>query len=387
MQSISGTLAVALLGLSLTACMVPTMQQTTTLSPLVIGHRGASGYRPEHTLAAYELAIGQGADFIEPDLVSTRDGVLVARHENEIGGTTNVASHTGFASRRTTKTIDGRPLDGWFTEDFTLAELKTLRARERIPRVRPGNTQFDGQFEVPTLDEVIALVQSVNKARQEAASRNGDPAPAPIGLYPELKHSTYFRSIGLPLEEPLVEILKREGYDSTGAPVIIQSFETANLRRLRSLTRARLAQLIDDSGAPYDFIASGDNRTYADLVTPAGLKDIATYASGIGAAKELIIPRLESGQLGEPTSLVADAHAAGLCVHAWTFRAENAFLPPDLKAGEAPQDTGNLAAEIGLYLAAGVDGVFSDHPDIAVLSRSLFLTSHSAPNSCGASGR
>lgn len=352
--------------------------------PLVIGHRGASGYRPEHTLAAYELAIEQGADFIEPDLVITRDGVLVARHENEIGGTTDVATHPEFANRRTTKTIDGQTLTGWFTEDFTLAELRTLRARERIPQVRPANTRYDGQLEILTFVEIIAFVKATNARRAQAALEKDEPAH-PVGLYPETKHPTYFRTLGLPLEEPLVASLRKEGYDDERAPVIIQSFETGNLRRLKSLTRVRLVQLVD-SGAPFDFVAAGDPRTYADLTTPAGLREIATYASGLGAAKELVIPRTPSGELGEPTSLVSDAHAAGLCVHAWTFRAENPFLPSNLRSGEERTGHGQLALEVKAYLDAGVDGIFTDHPDIAAQARDSSPVDYSRVGSSCESG-
>lgn len=334
--------------------------------PIVIGHRGASGYRPEHTLAAYALAIEQGADYVEPDVVVTADGVLVARHENAIGATTDVARHPAFAGRKTTKTIDGQEITDWFTEDFTLAELKTLRAIERLPRLRADNMAFNGQFEVPTLAEVIALVRSTNERQRAAAAARGAAAPRPIGVYIETKHSSYFRGIGKPMEETLVALLHREGLDSADAPVYVQSFETANLRLLKQMTRVRLSQLIDDTGAPFDFVAAGDPRTYADLITEAGLRDIATYASGIGAAKELIMSLTEDGRLGAPTSLVEDAHDAGLEVHAWTFRRENNFLPADLRSSATRSASGALDQEIAVYLRAGVDGIFSDNPDIAV---------------------
>ena len=332
--------------------------------PLVIGHRGASGYRPEHTLASYELAIAQGADFVEPDLVSTSDGVLVARHENEIGGTTDVAAHPEFADRRTTKTIDGVPLTGWFTEDFTLAELKTLRAVERIPGTRPANATFDGQFEVPTLQEVIDLVASVNAGR-----RRGDE----VGIYPETKHPTYFDSIGLSLEEPLVETLHANGYDRPNDAVFVQSFETANLRDLDDMTQVRLVQLYGGSGRPYDFTVSGDTRTYADLATPAGLAEVATYADGIGPTKGMVVPVATDGTLGAPTALVADAHRQDLTVHIYTMRNENSFVPPALRTSADPNQRGQVEAEYVAMWAAGIDGLFSDNPDTAVATRAAHL--------------
>jgi glycerophosphoryl diester phosphodiesterase len=325
--------------------------------PLVIGHRGASGYRPEHTLASYRLAIDMGADYIEPDLASTSDHVLVARHENEIGGTTDVADHPEFAGRRTTKTIDGNPVTGWFTEDFTLAELRTLRAKERLPDLRPANTAFDGLYQVPTFQEVIDL-----------AKRAG------VGIYPETKHPTYFDSIGLSLEEPLVATLHANGYRGRNAPVFIQSFEVANLKELNRRTRVPLVQLLDATGRPYDFVVAGDPRTYADLATPEGLAEIATYADGVGPNKNLIVPRDAAGNLLDPTSFVRDAHRAGLVVHPWTFRKENSFLPNDFRQGnpaspEFLRATGDAPAEFRLFFRLGVDGLFSDHPDTAVASR------------------
>ncbi|WP_329106963.1 glycerophosphodiester phosphodiesterase [Micromonospora sp. NBC_01699] len=326
--------------------------------PLVIAHRGASGYRPEHTLEAYRLAIRLGADFIEPDLVSTRDRVLVARHENEISGTTNVADHPEFAARKATKTIDGIAVTGWFTEDFTLTELKTLRAKERLPQVRPTNTTFDGTLEIPTLQEVIDLAKSESRRLDRT-----------IGIYPETKHPTYFQSIGLALEEPLVRVLDRNGLDSRRDAVFIQSFETANLRKLSRLTDVRLAQLLDAAGRPYDFTVAGDPRTYQDLVKPENLKWISTYADGIGATKNLLVPRDASGKLLAPTTVVRDAHRVGLDVHAWTFRAENQFLPTDFRLGADPNARGDITAEYELFFSLGLDGVFSDHPDTAVAAR------------------
>ncbi|TCB99164.1 glycerophosphodiester phosphodiesterase [Micromonospora zingiberis] len=326
--------------------------------PIVIAHRGASGYRPEHTLEAYRLAIRMGADYIEPDLVTTADGVLVARHENEISGTTDVATRPEFADRRTTKTIDGVPVTGWFTEDFTLTELRTLRAKERLPQVRVANTAFDGQFQVPTFQEVIDLAKAESAARGRV-----------IGVYPETKHPTYFASIGRPLEEPLVEVLRRAGWATRNAPVIIQSFETANLRRLDRMTDVKLVQLLDASGRPYDFTVSGDARTYRDLATPTGLKWIARYADGIGANKNLIVPRDPAGKLLAPTTVVRDAHREKLVVHAWTFRAENQFLPVDFRIGTDPNARGDIQAEYELFYRLGLDGVFADHPDTAVAAR------------------
>ena len=340
--------------------------------PIVIGHRGASGYVPEHTLAAYYIAILQGADYVEPDLVITKDGVLVARHENEIGGTTNVADIPEFAGRRVTKTIDGVQITGWFTEDFTLAELKTLRAKERIPQQRPANTRFDGMFEVPTFEEVLALVHSINEQRRRAAHGKERRHVKLLGIYPETKHPTYFQGIGLPLEEPLVRTLNRYGYNSAHDPVYIQSFEVANLRKLAKMTKAKLVQLVSDVAAPWDFVVAKDPRTYATMVTPAGLKEIAEYASGIGANKNLMIPRVDDF-LSTPTSLVRDAHDAKLIVHGWTFRAENAFLPREYRNGADPNAIGDLPGEIKKFLDLGMDGFFTDQPDIGVKARNEFV--------------
>jgi len=320
----------------------------------VIGHRGASGYRPEHTLASYEQAIVQCADYIEPDVVSTKDGVLVTRHENEISGTTDVAAHPEFASRKTTKTIDGVKTTGWFTEDFTFAELRTLRAKERLPQTRPANTAFDGLYVIPTLDEVIDLAR-------HSVSCDGRQ----IGVYPETKHPSYFDSIGLSLEEPLVAALRANGVDSADAPVIVQSFEVANLKELNGLTDVHLAQLVNSSGRPYDFTLAGDARTYADLVKPAGLAEIASYADGIGAEKSVLIARTPEGRLSSPSPVIADAHAAGLDVHGWTFRLENQYLPVEFRSSADPIAPGDLAGEIRVFLDAGMDGIFSDQPDIA----------------------
>ncbi|WP_424532152.1 glycerophosphodiester phosphodiesterase [Sphaerisporangium viridialbum] len=330
--------------------------------PVIIGHRGASAIRPEHTLLSYEAAAQLGADYIEPDLVSTKDHVLVARHENEISGTTDVANHPEFADRKTTKTIDGVPMTGWFTEDFTLAELRTLRAKERVPDLRPDNTAFDGLAQIPTFDEVIELAQKYG-----------------VGVYPETKHPTYFDSIGLSLEEPLLAALKRHGWDSLRSPVFIQSFETKNLKELRSATRLRLIQLINASGAPYDLVAAGDPRTYTDLVTPEGLREISRYADGLGVATTRIIPIGPDGRTQAPTPLVRDAHRARLLVHTWTVRPENSQLPVDYRLGNPgspvyPRATGDVMRYLDKLYSLKVDGVFSDNPGIARATRDRLLS-------------
>ena len=318
---------------------------------IIIAHRGASGERPEHTLAAYQLAIDQGADFIEPDLVLTKDGVLVARHENEISETTDISVKPEFAGRKTTKTIDGLKMTGWFTEDFTLAELKMLRAKERLPQLRKANTAYDGQFEVPTFEEILELAKT-------ASAKTGRI----IGVYPETKHPSYFNSIGLPHDATLLAILAQYGHTEKTSPVFIQSFEIGNLQAMRGKTKLRLIQLIDEKGIPADRA----DLTYPNMATPGGLKVIATYADGIGPNKALVIPRNVLGNLGEPTTLVADAHRLGLAVHPWTFRRENYFLPLGAKSGINPLANGDLESEIRSFLAAGVDGIFSDNPAQAV---------------------
>ena len=340
--------------------------------PVVIAHRGASGYVPEHTLAAYALAIEMGADFVEPDLVMTGDGVLVARHENEIGGTTDVAGRPEFAARRTTKVIDGQPIRGWFTEDFTYAELKTLRARERIPAVRPDSRRFDGIFAVPSFADVLDLVRGANFRFELEATAAGRKGRRCVGVYPETKHPSYFRGIGLPMEEPLVRLLAGADFPRNGS-VFIQSFEVGNLQRLRTMTALPLVQLMGEGGAPWDFIAAGDQRTYADLAGPEGLAGIARYATGIGVDKNLIIPRTGAGgSLGAPTMLIADARAAGLVVHGWTFRAENPFLPPEFRAAGGDAGRGDLDAEIEAFLQQGMDGFFTDQADVGVRARDAF---------------
>ncbi|WP_425505755.1 glycerophosphodiester phosphodiesterase [Sphingomonas hominis] len=314
--------------------------------PIVIAHRGASGERPEHTLASYTRAIEQGADVIEPDLVPTKDDVLVARHENEISETTDVADHAEFAARRTTRIIDGQTLTGWFTEDFTLAELKTLRAKERLPQLRAANTAFDGQETIPTLAEIIALA----KARG-------------VAIYPETKHPTYFARIGHPTDRLLVDQLKAAGWDGADAPVFIQSFEVDNLKRLKTLTRVRLIQLVAAAGAPAD----GAAVSYAAMVTPAGLREVARYAWGIGPDKAMLWQI--RGQGDAPTTLVADAHAAGLRVHPWTYRAENVFVRAPFRRVGEPHVHGDVAGEMAAALTQGIDGFFTDFPAIGVATR------------------
>lgn len=319
--------------------------------PIIIAHRGASGERPEHSIASYARAIEQGADYIEPDLVLTRDGVLVARHENEISETTDVADRPEFADRKATKTIDGEKMTGWFTEDFTLAELKTLRAKERLPLLRTANRAFDGQFEIPTFEEIILLA----KAKEKEAGRR-------IGIYPETKHPGYFAAIGLPHEAPLLALLAKYGYTAKDDPLFIQSFEVGNLKALRGKTKLRLIQLMAKDGGPADDPAT----SYAAMASPAGLKAVAAYADGIGVEKAMVIPRTLLGNLGEPTALVTHAHAAGLDVHVWTFRRENYFLPLGQRSGLNPAGHGDLAGEIRAYLEAGIDGFFSDNVREAV---------------------
>jgi glycerophosphoryl diester phosphodiesterase len=301
---------------------------------VVIAHRGASGERPEHTIESYRLAIDEGADYIEPDLVMTRDGVLIARHENEIGGTTDVAQHAEFASRRRTQIIDGETMTGWFTEDFSLSEIKRLRARERLGTLRLQNLSYDGRFSVPTFDEIMQLAVSCNR-------RAGDNRP--IGVYPETKHPAHFARIGLPLELTLLDTLKRYGYANGGSPVFIQSFDPHNLRQLRGMTKLPLVQLLEHE--------LGD------------LGEIAKHADAIGIAKALAT-----------SEAIRAAHAANLCVHVWTFRAENEFLPEDLKIGAAAGAHGNLEGEIQRYLDRGIDGFFVDFPAVGVRVRNAYIS-------------
>jgi glycerophosphoryl diester phosphodiesterase len=301
---------------------------------VVIAHRGASGQRPEHTIESYRLAIEEGADYIEPDLVMTRDGVLIARHENEIGGTTDVTQHPEFADRRRTQIVDGETMTGWFTEDFTLAEIKTLRARERLPELRPQNRAFDGRFSVPTFDEIMQLASDAN--RQRASQPR-------IGVYPETKHPAHFARLGLAQEAAVLGTLQRFGYAADGSPVFIQSFDPANLRQLRGMTRLPLVQLLEHE--------LGD------------LGGVAKYADAIGIAKHLA-----------SAEGVAAAHAVNLKVHVWTFRAENEFLPDDLKIGGSPAAHGDLDAEIRRFLNRGIDGFFVDFPAVGVRVRDAYIS-------------
>jgi glycerophosphoryl diester phosphodiesterase len=335
--------------------------------PFVIAHRGASGYVPEHTLAGYFIAIQQGADYVEPDLVFTRDGALVVRHENEIGGTTDVASHPEFAARKTTKTVDGTSLTGWFTEDFTLAELKTLRARERLPELRKANTRYDGVFTIPTFDEFLDLVDAANTQRAAKARAAGLAPPPRIGIYPETKHPSYFAKAGFQFDQPMLEALARHGYQRRSDPCWIQSFEVSNLKALRSRTDLPLVQLMEPGGQPFDFTLAGDKRSYLDLMSDAGLEEIATYADAIAPHKWAVV-QFKDGRI-EDTGLARRAHAAGLGVHVWTLRAENEFLPPDLRSAGEAATWGDLDREIRALLDAGINGFFSDFPDLAVRAR------------------
>ncbi|WP_199578937.1 glycerophosphodiester phosphodiesterase [Bosea vaviloviae] len=357
---------------------------TPTLSgqkPLIVGHRGASGYRPEHTLESYKLAIEQGADFIEPDLVATKDGVLVARHEPIMSGTTDVATRPEFASRKTTRKIDGVDTTDWFAGDFTLAEIKTLRAKQAFA---DRDQSHNGKYEIPTLQEIIDLAKT-------ESTRLGRV----IGIYPETKHSIFHAAIGLPLEDRLLDALKAAGWTEKSSPVIIQSFETANLKYLRGKTQLRLIQLVDaddvdkDGGIvlaapfdkPYDFVVTGDKRSFKDLVTAEGLKEIKTYADGVAPWKPYILPAKQVlGDDGKPqdlnkdgviderdrvllpaTDVVRNAHAAGLFVHSWTFRSEPKRLASNYK--------GDPGAEYKAFFDLGIDGLFSDFPDAAVKAR------------------
>ena len=350
--------------------------------PLVIGHRGAAGYLPDHTLEGYKRAIEMGADFIEPDLVATKDGVLVARHEPNITGTTDVATRPEFAGRKTKKVVDGVEEEGWFASDFTLAEIKTLRAIQSLADRDPSH---NGKYQIPTLQEVLDL-----------AKIEGAKVGRTVGVYPETKHPTYHVNLGLPLEDRLLAILAQYGYTTKASPVIVQSFEVANLKYLRTKTQIRLVQLVDADGVnpdgsmslvapydkPYDFAVAGDARTFASLLTANGLKEVKTYADGIGPWKPYLIPSRQvdanndgkaddlnsDGIIDErdrvmmaPTDVLKNAHAVGLMVHPYTFRSEAKRLASNFK--------GDPKAEYRLFYELGVDGVFADFPDHAKAAR------------------
>lgn len=332
--------------------------------PTIIGHRGASGYRPEHTLGSYQLALDLGAHVVEAgDLVPTKDGHIVCRHEPEIGGTTDVTDHKEFADRKTTKLLDGVSVTGWFTEDFTLAELKTLRAIERIPGNRPHNTLYNGRWEIPTFEEVL-------KWQDEQTRKRGKQ----VWIYPETKHPTYFRKLGLGLEERVAKLLRKYGKDKRNSPVILQSFEPTSIQRLNKLVDGPLVVLLSAaSSRPWDFVETGDPRTVADLITPKGLKEIAGYAQGIGPTLDLVIPKDANGNLTTPTTLVADAHKAGLILHPYTMRNENPFLPTNFRKGTDADAYGDVFGAYRTYFATGIDGVFTDNPDTGLLARQDFV--------------
>lgn len=340
----------------------PGYREKGMVDPLVIAHRGASGYRPEHTLAAYDLAVGMGADYIEPDLVMTKDGVLVDRHEPEIGGTTDVADRPEFADRKTTKKIDGTSVTGWFVDDFTLEELKTLRAKERLPELRQESSTYDGRFEVPTFEEVLE--------QREALSRKTGRS---IGIIPEIKHSTYLHEEGLDPEAEVTRLVKEHKLNHRKAPLWVQSFELTALKDLRDEhgLKARTTFLTSSSGGPYDLHEEG--TTYAELTTRESMRDLSRWIDGFGPEKNQVVARNADGSLGEPTPFVEDAHAAGLKVTPYTFRAENEFLPTDYRIGTDPADFGRAIDEVLVFMRAGVDGVFCDQPDICIEARKDYL--------------
>lgn len=340
----------------------PGYREKKMADPLVLAHRGASGYRPEHTLAAYDLAVEQGADYIEPDLVMTKDGVLVDRHEPEISGTTDVADHPEFADRKTTKNLDGTQVTGWFVDDFTLAELKTLRAKERLGDMRPESQGYDGQFEVPTFEEVLA--------KREALSRKTGRV---IGIIPEIKHSTYLHDEGFDPEAEVARLVTTYHLNHPKAPLWVQSFELTALKDLRDEHgyKGKSTFLTTVKGGPYDLHEQG--TTYAELTTASSMQDLSQWIDGFGPEKNAVIARNADGSLGEPTSFVEDAHAAGLKVTPWTFRAENTFLPTDYRIGTDPAAHGRMADEVTRFYEVGIDGAFCDQPDICVEAREDFL--------------
>lgn len=315
------------------------MAPSLVLTPAVVAHRGASGHRPEHTLDAYRTAIRMGADDIELDLVSTRDGVLVARHDLELSATTDVAGRPELAHLRRTVVVDGEEQHGWFVHDLTLRELRTLTARERMPLTRPASAAYDGAEGVATLTEVLAMVGA------ESARRG-----RPVGVLLELKHAAHHDAIGLPLDVPLLRELSRLGLDHPWARVVLMSFEATVLRRLAGRTRLPIIQLLD----------------IGDELGSEALDDIDDYADGIGPHTSLVLPRDRTGAIGAPSGLVRDAHRRGLTVHVWTVRGENRYLPTNLRRGTAPDALGDMAGEVRALLTAGVDGVITDHPEAAL---------------------
>jgi glycerophosphoryl diester phosphodiesterase len=344
----------ATVGLSL-AAQSAAAQAPVAKTVQVLGHRGSSALWPEHTLASYAQAIADGADYVEPDLVSTKDGVLVARHDNNMIETTDVSARPEFAGRKVSKTIDGVTETGWFVSDFTLAELKTLRAKERLPQLR--SKHGDGMFQVPTLDEMIDFVAAESAVRGR-----------PIGLVPEIKHSTFFNSLGKPMEDMLIAVLQAHAYTRT-CPIGIQSFEISNLKVLRAKlgrpANIKLMQLVDQGDRrPGDVMAAGGTTTYAQMLTPAGLADMAKYADVLSPPTRAVIPLNADGRLAPPTTVVANAHKAGLQVIPWTFRPENVFLAADFRngAGDAARNPAGSVAEIQRYIQTGIDGFFTDDP-------------------------
>ncbi|CAB3237312.1 unnamed protein product [Arctia plantaginis] len=369
-RTIIGIVLGLLVAAALIAVIVVVVQNNNTSSQhdrnfcelLVIAHRGASGYVPEHTLAAYAVAATMGADYVEPDVVMTKDGHLIARHDNELGLTTDVSQRPEFASRLRTQSVDGNNVTGWFTEDFTLEEIKTLRAIERIPKIRPGNARMDYAFEVPTMEEIVNLVKGLEISLKR-----------PIGIYPEIKHPTHFQRLGLPMERPLVNLLHLNGYHGPEAPIIIQSFEVSNLKILKEITDIRLIQLLaaPSTRQPFDQNLLGTGLTYSQMATAEGLREIASYAHAVGPDKLYILPREGNNTLGRLTTFVVDAHAVGLKVHPYTFRSENEFLPTEFQSDNSSADAlGNAEGEIRAFLNAGIDGLFADQPDDAVRARS-----------------
>ncbi|NGO68848.1 glycerophosphodiester phosphodiesterase [Streptomyces boncukensis] len=330
--------------------------------PAIVAHRGASGYRPEHTLGSYQLAFDMGADVIEQDVVSTKDGHLVCRHENDITGTTDVADHPEFAGRKTTKKVDGEELTGWFTEDFTLRELKTLRAKERIPGTRQHNTLYDGRWEIPTLEEVLTWARK----RERGHGRR-------VWLHIETKHPSYFRSIGLGLEKPLARLLRKYHRHRAHSPNFLQSFEPSSIQRLSKLVDCPGVVLLWTADSqPWDFVEAGDPRTVGDLIKPEGLAWMAGFAKGIGPLVDLVIPKKADGSLGEPTTLVRDAHAHQLVLHPYTMRNENTFLPTEFRKGSDPNAYGDAFGAFQRYFETGIDGIFTDNADTGLLAAEDF---------------